>query len=155
MIRFVPLLIALLIGSASFGWAVSDEEMEARLKGLFNQFRCPTCQGLSVKDSEAGFSVQIRNKIEEMLRSGADDDEIKAYFVKRYGEWILRSPPKQGFNLLLWILPGIGIVAGFLILFRLSQQWTRKQKAEAKEDTPLTPEEEKILEADLKRFQNH
>ena len=131
------------------------EEMEDRLKELFNQFRCPTCQGLSINDSEAGFSVQIRNKIKELLQAGASDDEIRAHFVERYGEWILRSPPKEGFNLLLWILPGMGIVAGLLILFRFSQKWVQKQKAEAKVDSPLSPEEEKILQADLTRFQNH
>ncbi|MBF0279469.1 MAG: cytochrome c-type biogenesis protein CcmH [SAR324 cluster bacterium] len=155
MTRTVTLLAVFLLCMTSFGWANTNEEIETRLIDLFNQFRCPTCQGLSVKDSEAGFSVQIRNKIEEMLRAGASDDEIRAYFVERYGEWILRSPPKEGFNLLLWILPGIGIFAGLFVLLRISQKWVQKQRAEAREETPLSPEEAKILEADLTRFQNH
>ena len=134
--------------------AISDAEMESRLKDLFNQFRCPTCQGLSVKDSEAGFSVQIRNKIKEMLQSGATDVEIRAYFVERYGEWILRSPPKQGFNLLLWILPALGMAAGLVFLFYKSQQWAKKQEDELQNDPPLSPEEEKILETEMRRFQN-
>ena len=135
--------------------ALTEAEMESRLKDLFNQFRCPTCQGLSVKDSEAGFSVQIRNKIEEMLQSGATDDEIRAYFVERYGEWILRSPPKRGFNLLLWILPALGMTGGMAFLFHKSRQWAKKQEDDERwQDPPLTTEEENILEKDLRQFQN-
>ena len=135
--------------------ALSDTEMEIRLQALFNEFRCPTCQALSIKDSEAGFSVQIRNKIKEMLQAGASDEEIKAYFVQRYGEWILRSPPKQGFNLLLWILPGLAMAVGLFFLYRKSQQWVQTHKAESFEETPLTPEEEATVEADLRRYQKN
>lgn len=155
MNRFFALFLGCLLVLPALSSALSDKEMEARLKSLFNQFRCPTCQGLSVKDSEAGFSVQIRNKIEEMLLLGASDEEIKAYFVKRYGEWILRSPPKEGFNLLLWLLPGLAMAAGLFLLYHKSQKWVQRQRAESKEEIPLTEEEEKILEADLHRYQRH
>ena len=70
-------------------------EQQHRIKALVDDLRCPTCQGLSVKDSEAGFSVSIRNKAEEMVREGYSDQEIRNFFVKRYGEWILRTPPKE------------------------------------------------------------
>jgi cytochrome c-type biogenesis protein CcmH len=154
MTRFFTFLAGILIFFATGAGALSEAEMESRLKDLFNQFRCPTCQGLSVKDSEAGFSVQIRNKIKDMLQSGATDDEIRAYFVERFGEWILRSPPRQGFNLLLWFLPGLAMAAGLVFLFYKSRQWAKKQENELQEDLPLSPEEEKILEADLRRFHN-
>jgi hypothetical protein len=81
MTRFFTFLAGILIFFATGAGALSEAEMESRLKDLFNQFRCPTCQGLSVKDSEAGFSVQIRNKIKDMLQSGATDDEIRAYLL--------------------------------------------------------------------------
>ncbi len=155
MTRFFVLMAGILVAFVFKVTAITEAEMESRLKDLFNQFRCPTCQGLSVKDSEAGFSVQIRNKIKEMLQSGATDDEIRAYFVERYGEWILRSPPKRGFNLLLWILPALGMIGGMAFLFHKSQQWAKKQQEdELRQDLPLTPEEENILETDMRRFQN-
>ena len=44
--------------------------MKIRLAEIADNLRCPTCQGLSVNDSEAGFSVQIRNKVREMLMAG-------------------------------------------------------------------------------------
>ena len=44
----------------------------------------------------------MKLKVRELMKSGLSDEEILAYFVERYGEWILRAPSKQGFNLLLW-----------------------------------------------------
>jgi cytochrome c-type biogenesis protein CcmH len=105
---------------------------------------------LSVKDSEAGFSTSIKGKIRELMKQGESDEEIIAYFVERYGEWILRAPPVSGFNMVLWVLPGAAIVAGLLWVLYRSKNWVEKP---TKEMTRLTPEEEKKLMDDLSRFE--
>lgn len=69
------------------------------------ELRCPTCTGLSVLESDAKFSVQIKDIVKEQVEQGKSKDEILAYFTERYGPWILRAPPKSGFNALAWILP--------------------------------------------------
>jgi cytochrome c-type biogenesis protein CcmH len=131
--------------------AAESEEFSDRFRKLSDELRCPTCQGLSVKDSEAGFSSSIKDKISELMKNGNSDEEILAYFVERYGEWILRAPAKRGFNLVLWILPGAGILIGlFIVLFR-SKRWVRQPKHE--ELVSLTPEEERIVKDDLGRFE--
>jgi len=152
---FISLLLFVLLSStlSTQGWALSDDELGKRVKQLSNELRCPTCQGLSVNDSEAGFSVQIRNKVEEMMVGGASNQEIKDYFVERYGVWILRSPPKEGFNWLLWILPGVAIAGGLCLVYIKSKSWVNRQRSESQDFQPLTSEEEKVLEKDLKRFQ--
>lgn len=133
----------------SFG--SESEKFEARFKKLSNDLRCPTCQGLSVKDSEAGFSTSIKGKTRELMKQGKSDEEIMAYFVKRYGEWILRAPPVSGFNMVLWVLPSASIVIGLLwVLFR-SKNWVEKPKNEL---TRLTSEEEQKIKDDLGRFEN-
>ncbi len=126
------------------------EQFEARFKKLSNELRCPTCQGLSVKDSEAGFSTSIKGKIRELMKQGKSDEEIIAYFIKRYGEWILRAPPVSGFNVVLWFLPGIAIVTGFIWVLYMSKKWVEKPK---KEMIGLTPEEEQTIMDDLGRFE--
>ena len=131
-------------------FASESEQFGARFKKLSNELRCPTCQGLSVKDSEAGFSTSIKGKICELMMQGKSDEEIKAYFVKRYGEWILRAPPVSGFNIVLWVLPGTAIVTGlFWVLYR-SKNWLEKP---TKDMTALTPEEEQKIMDDLDRFE--
>jgi len=159
--HFYKLFLLSLLALISFAFSVHAElnpQQEIRYRELIQEFRCPTCQGLSVKDSEAGFSVQIRNKVKELLQEGLTNQEIKDYFVERYGVWILRAPPKEGFNLLLWILPGAGLVLGLGVLFWKSKRWTKKsemdQKVASEEDSELTEEELKKINRDMKRFES-
>ena len=130
--------------------ASENEQFEVRFKELSNELRCPTCQGLSVKDSEAGFSASIKGKIRELMKHGKSDEEIMAYFVERYGEWILRAPPVTGFNMVLWILPGAAIVTGLLWVLYRSKNWVEKPTEEI---TELTLEEKQKMMDDLSRFE--
>ena len=151
-IRFLIWLLVLIITCAipAMTLASESEQLEARFKKLSNELRCPTCQGLSVKDSEAGFSTSIKGKISELMKQGKSDEEIMAYFVERYGEGILRAPPVSGFNMVLWVLPGTAIVTGLLWVLYRSKNWVEKP---TKEITGLTPEEEQKIMDDLDRFE--
>ena len=143
--------IIILCSTITVTFAAESEKFEARFRKLSNELRCPTCQGLSVKDSEAGFSNSIKDKIRELIKHKKTDKEIRGYFIERYGEWILRAPPKKGFNLVLWILPGAGIVIGLLwVVFRSKSLVTNSQHEELAQ---LTSEEEQKLKEDLKRFE--
>ena len=84
------------------------------------------------------------------MGKGKSDKEIIDFFVERYGEWILRSPPMSGFNLVLWVLPGTTIVTGLLWVLYRSQKWVEKP---TKEMSGITPEEEKKIIEDLERFE--
>lgn len=74
-------------------------------RDVANELRCPTCTGLSVLDSDAAFSTQIRDIVKEQVAAGKSKPEILKYFTERYGPWILRMPPTAGFNALAWALP--------------------------------------------------
>ena len=80
-------------------------------RDVAGSLRCPTCTGLSVLESDARFSQQIKELVLEQVEAGKPKDEILAFFTERYGPWILRAPPKSGVNLLAWVLP-----LGLLIL---------------------------------------
>lgn len=152
--RCLSLLFVIVILTGTFALSSTDNSVEQdfRYRQLAEELRCPTCQGLSVKDSEAGFSNSIKAKIRELIKMGKSNQEIKAYFVERYGEWILRAPPKKGFNLVLWILPGAGIVIGLLLVLFRTKRWVSKPLQE--ELAELTPEEEQKIKEDLGRFEN-
>ena len=150
--RIIVFLIFIFLCPAfSVSTAADSDDFSARFRKLSDELRCPTCQGLSVKDSDAGFSNSIKDKIRELMKDGKSDKEILAYFVKRYGEWILRAPTKSGFNLVLWILPGAGILIGlFIVLFR-SKRWVSQPQQEKL--ASLSPEEERKIKEDLRRFE--
>ena len=152
MKRFLTLMLPILVaGCLSLHAQAVDEDL---VHEIADNLRCPTCQGLSVNDSEAGFSVQMRNKVREMLMAGQGRAEIEAYFVARYGEWILRTPPAQGFNLLIWILPALGLAGGFWFVWSKSSQWKAEDQPPPEELDALTAEEERQVLQDLKRFEN-
>jgi len=87
------------------GAARADEASDRLFKDVAGDLRCPTCQGLSILDSDASFSVQIKDLVKKKLDEGATRDEVLSFFVDRYGPWILREPPKTGFNLFAWVFP--------------------------------------------------
>ena len=90
-----------------------------------SDLRCPTCTGLSVLDSEAAFSIQIKNEVKEQLVAGKHKDEILKFFTDRYGPWILRAPPTHGVHLLAWVVPIATLILGPLVLWLFV--WMRKK----------------------------
>ncbi len=81
-------------------------------RDVAGELRCPTCTGLSVLDSDATFSLQIRDIVQEQIRAGKSKPEILNYFTERYGAWILRAPPTKGFNAFAWLFPIALLVLG-------------------------------------------
>lgn len=112
-------------------------------KDVAADLRCPTCTGISVLDSDAPFSVQIKNEVKQQLSEGKSKSQILEFFTDRYGPWILREPPKEGVHLWAWIVP-----LGFLLLGPLAVWyffWRRSSSqdltGEGVEFVPVTVED--------------
>lgn len=120
---------SLLLSSLSFSEVTDlDDEQYRKYREAAGDLRCPTCTGLSVLESDAPFSRQIKDLVEEKVKAGANHAEIMQYFTERYGPWILREPPKQGVNLIAWIFPLSLLVLGpFLVWFFV---WRKRATAE-------------------------
>ncbi len=72
---------------------------------------CPICKTtLELSNSPAG--DQIRREIQRGIDAGRTESEIKAGLVAQFGEEVLAAPPREGFNLLAWILPLAGGLVG-------------------------------------------
>ncbi|MCV0402286.1 MAG: cytochrome c-type biogenesis protein CcmH [Chloroflexi bacterium] len=81
-----------------------------RADALARELRCPDCQGLSVADSPTESAREIRRQIDDLVADGLSDDEVRAHFVARYGEWILLAPTSP----LAWIAPFAVVVSAGL-----------------------------------------
>jgi cytochrome c-type biogenesis protein CcmH len=104
---------------------------------LAAQLRCVVCQTLSVADSPSETANQMRQIIRERLAAGETPEQVRQYFVQRYGEWILLAPPKEGFNLLVWAVPFVGLGAGLVLVVIVLRRWSRKPAAVP--STPVDP----------------
>ena len=83
-----------------------------RADALAAELRCPDCQGLSVADSPTASAQEIRRQIDELIAGGATDDDVRAHFLARYGEWI-RLAPSAG---AAWVIPFLVVAGGVLLL---------------------------------------
>jgi cytochrome c-type biogenesis protein CcmH len=91
---------------------------EARVHQLAKELRCPVCQGVSIADSPATVAQAQLIKVREMIATGKSDDEVREYFVSRYGEWALLRPKAEGVNLLVWLGPALLLLGGLAIIGR-------------------------------------
>jgi cytochrome c-type biogenesis protein CcmH len=104
--------------------AAGTPDLEDRVREISSELRCVVCQNLSVADSPSDLAKEMRNLVREQVQQGKSREEVLAYFVSRYGEYVLLSPPKRGFNLLVWVLPFVGIVAGGGVVYLVTRRWT-------------------------------
>jgi cytochrome c-type biogenesis protein CcmH len=66
----------------------------------------------------------MKDVVREQLAAGRTPDEVKAYFVAKYGEWILLEPPPRGVNLLAYLLPAVALMAGLGVIWLALRRWT-------------------------------
>jgi cytochrome c-type biogenesis protein CcmH len=103
---------------------LSTNEVEM-YKDISDDLRCPTCTGLSILQSDAQFSIQMKEAVREQVLTGKSKQDIMKFFTERYGLWILREPPSKGVHMLAWIIPGALLLLGpFLIWFFV---WRKRQ----------------------------
>lgn len=105
--------------------AIADSVLDARTAAVASQLRCPVCQGLSIQDSPSELSQQMRAVVKDQLRAGKTPDEVKAYFISKYGEWILLEPKPHGFNILVYAMPIALVVVGLAVIVLAVRKWTR------------------------------
>jgi cytochrome c-type biogenesis protein CcmH len=91
-------------------------EQEERYKTLTFELRCTVCQNQNLADSDATLAHDLKRKVHEMILAGNTNEEIKAYMVERYGDFVLYRPPVQKNTYLLWLAPLIMLLGGGLIL---------------------------------------
>jgi cytochrome c-type biogenesis protein CcmH len=102
-----------------------DSALDARAREIEAGLRCPVCQGESILDSPAELAQQMREVVRDQLRAGRTPEEIKAYFVDRYGEWILLEPAMTGLNIALYAFPVLLVIGGLALVVVVVRRWTR------------------------------
>ena len=92
--------------------------LEARVQVLGKELRCAVCQGLSITDSPSSMARAQLDKVRELVAQGKSDQEVRDFFVARYGEWVLLQPKAEGVNLLVWLGPVALLLGGAYVISR-------------------------------------
>lgn len=120
--------------------SMNDDILQTKTKEISQTLRCAVCQSESIWESNATLAIQMRDIIRERLLAGETGDEIRAYFVSRYGDYIVFKPRFRGINMLLWGGPFILLAIGMAVLLRKLKKWTARPEKEKPE--PLAPIDE-------------
>lgn len=131
MTRLVFLTLALVMLTAgALGAAPSGPTViEDQVREVAANLRCVVCQSLSVADSPSETANQMRAIVRERLAAGETPEQVTAYFVEKYGTWILLAPPRHGFNLLVWVVPFAALALGLVLAGLAMRRWSRRSAA--------------------------
>jgi len=118
------ILAALITGSAM---AQDSYPTEDDVNEVAKQLYCPVCENIPLDACGTTACEQWRGIIRDKLSEGWTEDQIKTYFVDQYGDRVLAEPPRSGFNWVVYIVPLLIFVGGFVLLIQAFQRWRKAE----------------------------
>ena len=97
--------------------ACSNYQEDNRAADLNKTIMCPVCPSETIDQSQNILAVQMRGIVEEKVEQGWSDDQIKNFFIERYGASVVSTPPKSGVDLIAWIVPPAVLVITIIGLY--------------------------------------
>lgn len=125
----------------------STEVHQERYRVMVDELRCPKCQNQNLSGSNSPIAKDLRRELHRMIEEGDDDKAIKAFMVKRYGNFVLYRPPLDKNTLILWSLPAVLVFFALFIVFIYRLRLVKADKGDV-----LTSAEVSELEAVLKKY---
>ena len=152
--RLPALVVGLLLALQTVAFAVTPDEvladpaLEARARAISAGLRCMICQNQSIDESDAALAKDLRVLVRQRLVAGDTDEEVVAYVVSRYGEFVLLKPVFNWRNALLWGTPALLLAVGGGYLLVAAR---RRRRNPSGETATLTDEEKTALAEALRR----
>jgi cytochrome c-type biogenesis protein CcmH len=119
------------------GQRFGDPGEQARYERLIRDLRCLVCRSESIADSNALLAQDLRREVEELMRAGRSDEEIRSFMTERYGDFVLMRPPVAPRTWLLWAAPALFLACGLAVVLV-----TVRRRAAAARTNPAALDEE-------------
>ncbi len=113
----------------AFSFSSAQTQNDQRTQELGKALRCPVCRGVPIAESPSEFARSMMDELRDQIRQGRTDDQIKTYFVTKYGQDILLVPPKSGVNLIVWLGPVFVVLIGGAGLWSYLRRASQTQAA--------------------------
>jgi cytochrome c-type biogenesis protein CcmH len=127
--KALSLLLALLLAAPALEaldtTQLADPALQGRYVSLTHELRCMQCQNESIADSPVELAADLRNQVRDQLLAGKSDQEIRNWMAARYGDFILFRPRLTARTAWLWLAPGVLLVLGAVVAWRVVRQRTR------------------------------
>ena len=146
IVRLLALaVLALVLTAPALGAGNGIERREAQLE---NRVMCPTCHQLLAL-SHSPIAERMRTFIRAQLAAGKSEGRIERELVAQFGPAVLAEPPAQGFGLLAWLIPALGLMAAAGAVFTIARSWRRRAPADTAD---VSPELLRRIERELVAF---
>jgi|SRR5690554_1496417 len=129
--KFLTAWLVLLL-AAPAAWAIEaelgfdDPAMNERYRTLLREIRCPKCLNTSIADSDAPIAADLRREVHQKMEEGYGDEEIIAFLVSRYGEFVVYRPPLQPSTWALWGGPVALLGIGGFVFMRILKDRSKR-----------------------------
>jgi len=135
-------LILALLASPAFAVnpdeVLADPALEARARALGQELRCVVCRGENIDESNASIAKDLRLLVRERIVAGDSNDDVLAFVVERYGEYVLMKPTTSGANKVLWATgPAL-----FLLALLVGGLYLRRRSSSAEPAAGLSVDEQ-------------
>jgi len=145
MKRSLLLLIALAL------LAVPAVAQALTVNEVAREVRCVTC-GTTVDISTSGFAAEVRTKIKQEIDQGKTKQQILDDLESQFGRQILATPPKKGFDLVAWLVPGIAVLLGLAAIPFITRAWARRRPKAAGTAVALSDDDRRRVDEALDRL---
>ena len=85
---------------------------------LMDSIGCVVCQGQPISGSNADLAGDMRRLIRERIAAGEKPEQVRAFLVSRYGDWVSFKPAVKPATLPLWIVPLVALIGGAWLALR-------------------------------------
>lgn len=143
--RMVAVALLVLVALPGLASALSVNEVAREL-------RCPTCNApLDTSNSPA--ANDMKRFIGDRIAEGWDKERIIDAMVADFGDQVLATPPKSGFNLVAWVVPAAVALLGLIMVPFLTRAWARRRPgADADAVHEVSPDDSARIDAELRRL---
>ena len=138
---FLLFIVSLTFAFTTEAGVVDETELDMKTREIAKTLRCTVCQTENIWESGAPLAQQMREVVRERLAQGQSAEEIRTYFLSRYGDYILMQPPKRGINWLIWIAPFLLFIVGGFLLYKEIRKWVRQTPSISHDSPPPLDEQ--------------
>ena len=114
-----PLLAQSAVPPAPYAYTqLADQAQEAEATALMLTLRCLKCQSQSIADSDAPMAGDMRHQVRVRIERGESPDEIRAWLIERYGDYVSYEPKVSATTWPLFAIPLLLFAIEALVLVR-------------------------------------
>ena len=99
------------------------DEMVSRITG--NLVCTCGCANIVVRSCDCGLAAEMSAEVRQLVLDGKSEEEVYALFEEKHGVQVLGAPKPEGFNLLAWIVPFVGLFFGLGIVVVVTKRLSR------------------------------